>query len=156
MIEKSNEIIHTDKYTELVLVLFYSVDRGKILLMRLGDFHKTGGNPTRMIADLERILSDVVQLVYHKCANEVVKIGNLLIQFPIAALKENEIFYVNYYDDMKKIFHIEEVDKRCGHILEKLGYMKKICNAQGEFVDEVPTSSEGDAQETSAAEEQEQ
>jgi hypothetical protein len=40
MIEKTNEVIHTDKDVEIVMVPFFSVELKKVLLMRLDDFQK--------------------------------------------------------------------------------------------------------------------
>jgi hypothetical protein len=151
IIEKSNEVVHADKYAEFVPVPFYSVERRKMLLMKLDDLNKTGDIPTRIIAGCERILGETIQPLCQKYVSEIIKIGNILIMFPISAVKENGVIFANYFDDMKNKMEIVEMYKRCGEVLEELGYTKKICNAQGEYVEVVHTSSEGNTEEISAA-----
>jgi hypothetical protein len=151
------DVVHKSTYAEVVLVPFFSIEYKKVLLMKLEDFRRTGGNSPRLIAGWEVILEDVIQPIYQKYAKDVLKIENILIQFLVALVFEEECYFAIYWNELKRETEMKEVNLKYGEFLKRAGYLDKVYVAEGKLTGLIPTSSEGKTdEEDSTVGEQEQ
>jgi hypothetical protein len=67
-IEKRKFVKENQNFVEHLMVPFYDTINGRILLMKLEDYKKTGNNAPRLIGCWEVILAESIQEIYERYA----------------------------------------------------------------------------------------
>jgi hypothetical protein len=149
-IEKRKKVMENHGFTEHLMVPFYDTDNGRILLMKLEDYKKTGSNAPRLVGCWEVVLDESIQDIYMKYARDTLKMENLLIQFPVAMVFEQNCHFAMYWNEFKRETEAQKVNTRSQEILRSAGYLERSYVQR----DTNPSSSEGNKERDSAAEQE--
>jgi hypothetical protein len=107
------------------MVPFYNTDSDKIVFMKLEDYRRTGSAVPRLVGCWEVLLDENIQEIYLRYAKENLKLENLLIQFPIAMIYEENCYLTMYWNEQRNETKTKEVTPKSEEILRKARYFER-------------------------------